>query len=305
MLSWFSQQLKWLLALAMLAGLAWAVGDMIGWAALLRPWREFPPAELALLVILTALSYLTRALRLYDLYSPRLSGRFRLYLRINVLHTTLLNLLPMRMGEAAFPLMMKRHFGERYASSVANLLWLRVADLWILVWLGALVFAWQGVVWLWPPVVLGVLAPFLLQPMRRRILHATQTSQHRLGRLLRLLVEGLPGHYSRYLRLLLWTLATWALKLIAFVSVAGYFAQTPLSVLVPGVIAAEVSNALPIQGVAGFGNYEIAMVLGGAWSTLPAEVLLGAAVNLHLFVLACTLVFGGLALFIPTNKSPH
>ena len=83
---------------------------------------------------------------------------------------------------------------------------------------------------------------------------------------------------------------------------AGFFADAPLSVLVPGVIAAEISNALPIQGVAGFGNYEAAMVVGGAWSTLPTEVLLAAAVNLHLFVLACTLVFGALALLLPNNK---
>ncbi len=304
MISWFSQQLKWLIALLMLAGLAWWVGEAIGWVELLRPWRAIPAGELMLLVILTALSYLTRALRLYDLYSPRLSGPFSLYLRINVLHTTILNLLPMRMGEAAFPLMMKRYFGEHYFSSIANLLWLRVADLWVLVWLGILVFAVRGMHWLWIAVVIGSVLPLLLQPLRRYILRVSSGSGHPLARFVRALVEGLPGSFPRYLRLLLWTVLTWALKLTAFVSVAAFFIDGPVQVLIPGVIAAEISNALPIQGIAGFGNYEVAMVLGGAWSSLPSEALLAAALNLHLFVLACTLMFGALALVIPVKDLP-
>lgn len=303
MISWFSRQLKWLLALLMLAGLAWWVGETIGWTALLRPWRDIPVNELALLVVLTALSYLTRALRLYDLYSPRLSGPFHLYLRINVLHTTVLNLLPMRMGEAAFPLMMKRHLGERYVSSIANLLWLRVADLWVLLWIGLVVFAVRGVHWLWLPVVVGAVLPLLLQPLRKYILHASSTGGGRLVRFLRHLVEGLPSQFGRYLRLLFWTVLTWSLKLVAFVSVAAFFVDGPVSTLVPGIIAAEISNALPIQGIAGFGSYEAAMVLGAAWSSLSVEALLVAAVNLHLFILGCTLLFGGLALTIPIKDS--
>ena len=303
MIPWFNRQLKWLLALLMLAGLAWWVGETVGWAELLRPWREMPPGELVLLVILTALSYLTRALRLYDLYSPRLAGTFPLYLRINVLHTTVLNLLPMRMGEAAFPLMMKRYFGEHYLSSVANLLWLRVADLWVLVWLGMLVFALRGVSWLWLPVLVGALLPLLLQPFRRYILQATGASERRPARLLRILVEGLPGRFSRYLRLLFWTVLTWGLKLAAFASVAAFFVDGPMAMLIPGIIAAEISNALPVQGIAGFGSYEVAMVLGSAWSRLPSEALLAAALNLHLFILACTLLFGAMALAIPTGQA--
>lgn len=299
---WRRQGIKWLIAGLMLAALAWWVHDSIGWINLLRPWLAFPPGELIVLVVLTALSYLTRAARLYDLYSPRLPAPFLLYLRINVLHTTVLNLLPMRTGEAAFPLMMKRYFSERYASSIANLLWLRVADFWILLWLGLLVFAVRGPVLLWVPVVLGLILPLLLQPLRAKILSVTAGRENRPAGLLRILVGGLPQRFSDYLRLLMWTVLTWSLKLAAFVSVAGYFVDAPMSTLVPGIIAAEISNALPIQGVAGFGNYEAAMVLGSSLSALPAEALLAAAVNLHLFILACTLVFGALALLIPVKR---
>lgn len=287
----------------MLAALLWWVDASIGWRELLRPWREIPAGEILWLVFLTALSYLTRAIRLYDLYSPRLGGRFRLYLRINVLHTTVLNLLPMRMGEAAFPLLMRRHFAQRYASSLANLLWLRLADLWVLVWLGLLVFALHGVHWLWLPVVMAAVLPLGLQPLRRYVLRLTDLKESRAARFLRLLVEGLPERFSRYLRLLFWTFLTWSLKLVAFASLAAFFVDGPQSMLIPGIIAAEISNALPVQGIAGFGSYELAMVLGSAWTALSREALLAAALNLHLFILACTLVFGALALAIPVSDS--
>ncbi|MCB1723409.1 MAG: flippase-like domain-containing protein [Gammaproteobacteria bacterium] len=302
MISRFGRQLKWMVAIVLLLALAVWVERTVGWRELLRPWTRFPASELVLLVGLTAVSYLTRAMRLYDLYHPRLGGAFHRYLRINVLHTTLLNLLPMRMGEAAFPVMMKRNFGERYANSVANLVWLRVADLWILLWLGCVVFAIKGTSWLWPIVVAGVIMPLLLQPLRAFILRASDGNRNRAARLSRLLVEGLPNGYTRYLRLLFWGLATWSAKLAAFVSIAGFFVAGPEYALLPGVIAAEISNALPIQGLAGFGNYELAMVMGGAWSGIPTEGLLAAAVNLHLFILACTLLFGAMAWLIPTAE---
>ena len=88
-----------------------------------------------------------------------------------------------------------------------------------------------------------------------------------------------------------------ALVLSSITLVAGQ-AREPAT-LVPGVIAAEISNALPVQGVAGFGSYELAMVLGGSMAAVPREALLAAAVNLHLFILACTLAFGALAWLIP------
>lgn len=295
--------LRWVLALAMLAALVGWVQHEVGWGNLLRPWRAFPLHELGLLVALTALSYLTRALRLHELYRHRLQAPFLLFLRVNVLHTTLLNLLPMRAGEVAFPVMMKRHFGEGYVSSVANLLWLRVADLWVLLWLGALTFAIYASPWLWAAVAVGLLPPLALQPLRGALMRRTAGNPGRLARTLWILVEGLPSGYVRYLRLLWWTLATWTLKLAAFVSVAGFFVEAAPAALVPGIIAAEISNALPIQGVAGFGNYELAMVLGGAWTRLPTEALLSAAVNLHLFILASTLLFGALALLIPDRTA--
>lgn len=288
--------LKWLTMLLMLAGLVWWVERRIGFAELLRPWARFPVAELLLLVMLTALSYLTRALRLRDFYRTRLHGPFSCYLRITVLHTAMLNLLPMRSGEAAFPLLMKRQFGRRYLESTADLIWLRFADLWTLLWLGVVAAAWHLGGWLWLLVVVLPVPLLMLHPFRSTVLGRVRERHGRGARALRVLLGGLPDGYGLYLRLLSWTLLTWALKLGAFVSVAGFFIDVPLISLIPGVIAAEVSNALPVQGLAGFGSYEFAMVIGSQWVQAPHDALLSAAVNLHLFLLACTLAFAALVL---------
>lgn len=294
---------KWAAGSALLIGVAWWVETQIGWQALLDPWQTLDIGHLTLLVSLVALSYLTRAARLFELYRARLGGPFRLYLRINVLHTTLLNLLPMRTGEAAFPLMMKRHFGELYRNSLANLLWLRVADLWILLALGALLFVFNlsGDVPIWAGVcaLAAVLLPFGGHWLRARALRFSQGRAGRLHGFIRTLFGGLPTGFSSFARLIGWTILTWALKLLAFASVVGHFVAGPSAPLIPGIIAAEISNALPIQGVAGFGNYELAMVLGSQAADLNNTQLLSAAVNLHLFILACTLIFGLLALAIP------
>ncbi|MGB5467040.1 MAG: lysylphosphatidylglycerol synthase domain-containing protein, partial [Sedimenticolaceae bacterium] len=288
--------LKWLTMLLMLAGLVWWVERRIGFAELLRPWARFPVAELVLLVMLTALSYLTRALRLRDFYRTRFDGSIGRYLRVTVLHTAMLNLLPMRSGEAAFPLLMKRQFGRRYLESTADLIWLRFSDLWILLWLGVLAAAWHLGSWLWLLVAVLPVPLLMLQPFKSTVLGKVRERHGRGARALRVLLGGLPDSYGLYLRLLSWTLLTWALKLGAFVGVAGFFIDVPVVSLIPGVIAAEVSNALPVQGLGGFGSYEFAMVIGSQWVQAPHDALLSAAVNLHLFLLACTLAFAALVL---------
>lgn len=296
---------QWVLALALLLGLLVYVDYKIGWRALLGPWRDFPPSQLMWLVLLTALSYLTRALRVYDLYRDRQPAPFSAYLRISVLHITALNLVPLRAGELAFPLLMKRHLGERYRDSVVNLMWLRAADLWMLLWLGLLVMAAHRGGLLWLAAAVGIGAALLVHPLRARMLARIGDAPGRVAVFACLVLRGLPERFGRYLRLLLWTAMTWLLKLVAFVQVAGFFVDGGRWALVPGIVAAEISNSLPIQGVAGFGSYELALVLGSRWTAFDTASLVVAAVNLHLFILGCTLLFGALAALLPLGAAGH
>ena len=121
--------LRWLIALLLpvllVAWVSWAVG----WKPLLSAWTSMPADTLALAVALVALSYLARALRVYDYFIEETRGRFPATLRLSLLHNTANNLLPMRAGEMAFPLLMKRYFGQSLARSGLSLFWIRLLDL--------------------------------------------------------------------------------------------------------------------------------------------------------------------------------
>ena len=93
-------------------------------ASRVRPVDDYPaklfnvlsylaPSHLLGLLALATLSYVLRAVRAWDALRAQVGGRFLTMLRITVLHTAANNLLPMRLGEAAFPLLVRRHYGLR------------------------------------------------------------------------------------------------------------------------------------------------------------------------------------------------
>ncbi len=291
--------LKLLLGLGLALALFWWVNRHIGWQALLKPWRLFPLPLLLATLTLNFLGYLLRALRFYLLLGKSAGGRFADYLQINIWHTTAINWLPMRMGEAVFPWLMRRRFNHSLLSASGSLLWIRLLDLFSLLWLGAVVMAAiRAPLWLLPLMAMGGLIPLAWW------LHG-QVEQRLAGQekgwrsVLRRLLAGFPAEARQYYQLSGLTLAAWLVKLLAFVLVARAFSPLGVAELLPGVMASELASALPLQGLAGFGTYEAAMVLGmGGGAGLRGETLdtlLATAVNLHLFILASSLLFSLLA----------
>ena len=121
----------------------------VGWGPLLAPWLAFPPLLIAWLFLLTALSYVMRAVRVYDWFRPRLAGQFPVVLRLSVLHNTANNLLPMRTGEMVFPWLMRRYFGYGLLDATAVLLWIRILDMHFLGLIGILILDLRDPGWLW------------------------------------------------------------------------------------------------------------------------------------------------------------
>jgi hypothetical protein len=66
-----------------------------------------------------------------------------------------------------------------------------------------------------------------------------------------------------------------------------------------GTIGAELSSVLPIHGIAGSGTYELAMAAVLMPLGLDLPTVLKAAVNLHLYLLGASLLFGLGALLLP------
>ena len=294
--------LDWAIGGLLLAGLLVWVQASIGWPQLLAPWQDVQHLTLAGLVMLGALSYFLRAVRAYDYLHECVAGRFLTMLRVSTLHNVANNLLPMRLGEAAFPLLLWRHFGLRVTDSTLTLVWIRVLDLHVLGIIAgiALILGTSGSA----VAVLILLGWVAALPVGLRLLPLLA---HRWpaggwgGRLLGAATRASPPWNMRLARLYLWTTLIWGTKFLAFGTITAHFLDAPPAAVIGGVVGAELSSVLPFHGVAGAGTYEAAMVaalypLGIA----PADAL-KAAVNLHLFLLGLTVLLGVAALAIPAG----
>jgi glycosyltransferase 2 family protein len=296
----------WVLGGALFVGLVVTVALTLGWGRLLAPWLTLDPRVLVGLILLSALSYTLRAVRVYDWFRPRLDGHFPALLRLTILHNTANNLLPMRAGELVFPWLMGRYFGHGFLSSSATLLWIRLLDLHFLA-LIALGIAWlHHPAWVWPVLALAWVAGLgLLGVVERRAGGAGFEPadggawRRALGKALVLLAGAAPGSNLLVARIYLWTALIWGAKFVAFATLLRHFLPVDLWQALAGVMGAELSSVLPFHGIAGSGSYELAAVAALVPAGVAPEAALAGAVNLHLFLLGVTLLLGPLALVLP------
>ena len=293
----------WLIGAALLAGLVIAVHKSVGWGSLLSPWLTLSPWLLGTAFILTALSYLLRAVRVYDFFGDLVRGRFVAVVRLSVLHNTANNLLPMRTGEMLFPWLMSRYFGHGFLAAGASLLWIRLLDLHVLGLAGVLVLWLRDPSWLWLLALLIWIGLLPLTAMLTQYTAKTKGGSGRLWRIARFVAESGPARPALIGRLYLWTMLTWLLKLAAFAAVLRHFIAVDFWKVLAGVLGAELSSVLPFHGIAGAGSYELATVAAMVPFGVSATDALTGAVNLHLFVLGTTLILGLLALLIPRGQT--
>ena len=119
-----------------------AVQYWIGWGSLLAPWAVLSPLAILPAIALLIFTYVTRALRLYRHFESDIN--FALCLRLLMQHNFLVNVLPMRTGEVAFPVLMQRYFEIPARRSVPTLVWFRVLDLHAMMLLLAGTIAWRS-----------------------------------------------------------------------------------------------------------------------------------------------------------------
>ena len=71
---------KVILGIVIFGAFAVAVEAYIGWRELLAPWRELAPGAIALILLLTGVTYGLRTLRFFDYFYSEMRGRFLLCL---------------------------------------------------------------------------------------------------------------------------------------------------------------------------------------------------------------------------------
>ncbi len=288
-------------ALAILASIA-----LFGWLLADGRWRELgtaisrlSPDVLSIAVLGFAISYLLRALRIHDEFRADARGRYPACLRIVLVHNAMINVVPFRGGEAAFPLLLRHTFGTPLGRAITSLFWLRLQDAFVVMTLAAIV--WPGLpMWLRALAVAGVIATAWWLPRWARQPHDWQQGRPLTAKLAKL--RDAFAETTRHARFgWLWTLANWSVKLLVQAYVLSAVLPAPLTTGAAGALGAELAAILPIQGVAGFGTYEA----GAAAAMLPAGVALStglqAALALHLFVIASAVIAGGIAWLFPTH----
>ena len=271
-----------------LAFFAWLMLDA-RWSGLFVAAGQLTPTVIGMALLGLFSTYLLRALRVFYEFRDAARGRFATCLRIVLFHNALVNVVPMRGGELAFPLLLRRSLGISTEKAVVSLLWLRLQDAFIL--LGLAILVWPGLqVWARLIGVMGLVLLALALPMlaSRLGVRSTNKSSGWRSRLEKMRVA--LAESARHARIgWLWTLANWSIKLAVQAWLLAQILSAPLAAAIAGALGAELAAIFPIQGVAGFGSYEA----GAAAAMLGQGIIfsdgLQAALVLHLCILASAL----------------
>ncbi|AWB66844.1 hypothetical protein C2869_10550 [Saccharobesus litoralis] len=279
-----------LLLLVTLAVIEWQVG----WQNLWLNWQTVDVRLLIWLSLLSLFSYLMRAVRIQVGFSLPFNHSPVLF-HISTAHNFANILLPMRAGELAFPILMKRHLRINLFNSSTMLLLFRLLDLLALLSIGAVILLASLQQWLWLSLCIACLVLLLLAANRIKqtivslLTECKPTILHKLANSL----SDLPTQGKPFYKVVLTTYVIWLAKIVAFLGLVLHVSDlSPLTATL-SIVLADLSSVLPIHGLAGTGTYEGAFVLGSAWLEAKTSELLAAAVMLHMYLLVIAMLAAG------------
>ncbi len=265
---------------------------LIGWDELLGPWLTLEnPIMILGPVALLAVSYLVRTLRVYRYFGFKRG--FGAMTRLLLQHNAWVVLLPMRAGEIAFPVLMRRYFAVPVERSVPALVWLRLMDLHTLVLALLVVFSliWRSTAVIAITVTWAalLLAGFYLARRLSEVKPKLDPTT-RFAALTRGVLSAIPPSTSRVAEDWGLTTANWLLKLFAFGWIIKVFASLNYHPSLVGAVGGELSSIIPINGLGGFGTYEAGVIIAMQAVGVAWESALTGAVNLHFVSLGTAIV---------------
>lgn len=305
-------------AVAISAALLWWIVAEARWQGVVARLARLDGASLAAMAVLFAASYAMRGARIHGEFRDEIasSGAMRTpgntylrILRLTLVHNALVNVVPFRGGEVAFPVLLSRWFGIGTGRAIVSLLWLRAQDATVVLALAALVWPGLAVAWRVAALAAIVIGAWAVPAWARRhggFGHGIEP-RSRAGRIRALLERSTRRNTAGWL----WTIGNWTVKLVAeaWLVTLALAAAAPEGVErrvesalhagidagVLGALGAELAAILPIQGVAGFGTFEA----GGAallrTVSVPLSTGLEAVLVLHAVVLALAVAAGCIA----------
>lgn len=298
--SWGAWLTGWVILVATLA----AAALLLDINALVQQLMRLPSSTVATVITLGAVSWLLRGLRTWILVSPFAPMPMITALGISFVHNAANNLLPMRLGELVFPWLTQRLGSGDFLTGLGALLWIRGLDLVALIGLGGAIMLWP---WLgFPALALAALVVFTLPMLIGWLIPLCAHWQlpHLIARLRdQCMMEAHnPRRLARLWRL---TVLSWLSKLLAMMILLATLSGFSMAQVMSLILGAELSAILPIHGLAGAGSYEAGGILGGQLMGTALTDGFALAVQLHLFVLGLTCVFGILGAIMLLKRTRH
>ncbi|WP_246658484.1 lysylphosphatidylglycerol synthase transmembrane domain-containing protein [Mesorhizobium sp. GR13] len=289
-----------ILAYALFVEWAW------GWASILQGWQAVGLGAVLGAVALLVSTYFVRAHRIHDYFPNETRGRFFWLFRVTQVHNLLNTMLPFRLGETSFPLLMRSEFGVPVARGAAALLVMRLLDMQAL-----LAAAGIGLVshtgytwWAWVLWLTFLIAPVLLFPLRNVVMRsADNVLPARLSHIVDQVSQGVPQSWTMFLRVWVLTVFNWGVKMAVLAWVLWIMGVRPFAAIFGAALGGELSSVLPIHAPGGVGTYPASIVAGavafGAKNEANAmDLLARAAINTHLMIVVSALAGTALSLLL-------
>ena len=294
-------RMKLLVATALLVATIWVAASVLDLRAVVSAIIALPAQTAVVIFLLGAVSWLLRGLRTWLLFEqlPLMEA-----LGMSFVHNTANNLAPMRLGELALPMLARWLGNVEFSVGLTSLLWIRLLDLISLIGisvcivflptvgtimlalLAALVFLTPLLIAIIIPKTQHIRLPQILEQARAQLIYEAQNGK-RLHRMWRL------------------TILAWLSKIMGMGVLLATLSGIPMTDVITTILGAELSSILPIHGLAGAGSYEAGGIIGSTLMGLSPVLALEMTIQLHIYVLSLTAVFGILGVLLLLKRTLH
>ena len=274
---WFYRIAFWLLSLMLLLVLVRNSNWQLTYA------RFFELSATLVLVCVSGwlLSFIFRAIRFRLEWQMQGHVSFFQALHVTFLHNAAVVLVPFRVGELGYPVLVRNLFDVSWQKCIRSLLWLRLQDAVVLL---AIAFL------MWPsfsPEIRALVLVFCVGLVLLTQKHWLRLLRSRLflARQLRAFLHQRSGAWS-------WvcSAANWICKITVVAIMLQSLTGLPILQSLDGALTGELSAMLPITGPAGLGTYEAAVWAGLGLPWAEMKSLMASILFSHLFFLSISLL---------------
>ena len=280
---WFYRLVFWMLALLLLMALI----RHSDWNFTVSRLMDVPKTVLVICTLGWLSSFLFRAFRFKGEWNGH--GKISLWdaLSLTFLHNAAVILVPFRVGELGYPVLVQKLLNVSLQQCIRSLLWLRFQDGIVLLSLAFLLLPFFSTELRIAGLLVVVTLSLATQKWWLRLLR----SRHFLIRQVRAFLHQRSSPWGWF-----WSAANWIVKLLVVSLMLSNLTGLDTLQTLRGALAGELSALLPLTGPAGLGTYEAGVWTGLGLTWQEMKGLMGSVLLTHLFFLCISLLGAVVAL---------